>query len=160
MTCSFKNTSILKSRRKAREWVLKALYAYEMSRNSLDLVIQQRMPENISAYNLDFALELLRLTVEKSDWIDEIIKRHVEKWELARIATLDRIILRQSICEIFFFKDIPPKVTINEAIEIARKYSTAKSDKFVNGVLDAVLHHEVEKGDFPALDAEIQQKTI
>ncbi len=149
----------MKSRRKAREWVLKALYAYEMSSNPLEQVIQQMTPKNSHEYNLDFALELLRLTVEKAGWIDEIIKRHVKKWELARIAALDRIILRQSICEILHFPDIPPKVTINEAIEIARKYSTAKSDKFVNGVLDAVLHREVERGDFPVLDAEVQKKT-
>lgn len=160
MNRSLKNAAILRSRRKAREWVLKALYAYEMSENPPELVIQQLMPEDHSAYNLDFALELFRLTVEKIGSIDEIIKRHVEKWELARIAAIDRIILRQSICEIFFFPDIPPKVTINEAIEIARKYSTAKSDKFVNGVLDAVLHHEVEKGSFFASDAEVQKKTI
>jgi len=84
--------------------------------------------------------DLVQRTIEKQDWIDGLIKQHTEKWELSRIAVLDRIILRLAICEISFFDDIPPKVTINEAIEIARKYSTEKSDKFVNGVLDAVMH--------------------
>ena len=60
-------------------------------------------------------------------------------WEFNRLAVVDRVILRICICELLYFEDIPPKVSINEAIEIASRYSTEQSDKFVNGVLDSVL---------------------
>jgi len=133
----------MKTRREAREWALKALYAHDLSGNPLDLVIQQLLPKDADEANVQFALELVRKTLEKLSAIDEVIQRHAEKWDLGRIAVLDRLILRQSICEILYFNDIPPKVTINEAIEIAKKYSTEKSDKFVNGILDAVLHRQV-----------------
>ena len=91
---------------------------------------------------LEFAQELAGRSNELATKLDQIIANHVEKWELERIARLDHIILRMAICEIRFFDDIPPKVAINEAIEIAKKYSTDKSDKFINGVLDAVLRQK------------------
>jgi len=133
----------MKTRREAREWAMKALYAYELSGNPLEVVIQQLLPKEADETNVQFALDLLKKTAEKQEAIDEAIQRHAEKWDLARIAVLDRLILRLAICEILYFDDIPPKVTINEAIEIAKKYSTEKSDKFVNGILDAVLHRQV-----------------
>ncbi len=135
--------SNMKTRREAREWALKALYAHELSGNPLELVIQQLLPPDADDASVQFALDLVKKTLGKLGAIDETIQRHAEKWDLARIAVLDRLILRLSICEILYFNDIPPKVTINEAIEIAKKYSTEKSDKFVNGILDAVLHRQV-----------------
>jgi transcription antitermination protein NusB len=138
----------MNNRREAREWALKSLYAQELSGNSLEMVLSQILPEDSSGKYRDFTLDLVRRTTEQRDRIDELIREHVEKWEMDRIAVLDRLILRQSICEILFFPDIPPKVTINEAIEIAKKYSTEKSDKFINGVLDAVLHRQVTR-DLP-----------
>ena len=133
----------MKTRREAREWALKVLYAHDLSGNPIDLVIQQLLPKGEEEANAQFTLELVRKTLEKGAEIDEAIQRHAEKWDLARIAVLDRLILRLGICELLYFDDIPPKVTINEAIEIAKKYSTEKSDKFVNGILDAVLHRPV-----------------
>lgn len=144
----------MNNRREAREWALKSLYAHELSGNPLDLVLEQVLPEDSSGKYKDFTLLLVRRTIESRNQIDELIREHVEKWELDRIAVLDKLILRQAICEILFFDDIPPKVTINEAIEIAKKYSTEKSDKFINGVLDAVLHrHEARvRPDIPSDD--------
>lgn len=133
----------MKTRREAREWALKALYAYELSGNSIQLVLEQILPVAESERHLHFLQELVQETISRRDWIDSSIKEYVEKWELDRIAVIDRMILRLAICEIFFFPDIPPKVTINEAIEIAKKYSTEKSGKFVNGVLDAILHRKL-----------------
>ena len=63
----------------------------------------------------------------------------MDNWDLSRIALIDRILLRMGICEILFFPDIPPKVSINESIEIAKDYSTSSSGKFINGILDAIL---------------------
>jgi transcription antitermination protein NusB len=142
----------MNNRREAREWALKSLYAHELSGNPLELSLSQILPEDSDGKYKDFTVALVRKTIECRDRIDELIREHVEKWELDRIAVLDRLIMRQAICEILFFPDIPPKVTINEAIEIAKKYSTEKSDKFINGVLDAVLHRQVTK-DSPGTPA-------
>ncbi len=70
---------------------------------------------------------------------ERLITSKIENWELDRIALMDRLILRLGIVELLEFEDIPPRVTINEAIELAKNFSTAKSGKFVNGVLDAIL---------------------
>jgi N utilization substance protein B len=135
----------MNNRRDAREWALKVLYAFELSGNPVETSLQQVLPEDSAGKYKQFTVELVRGTVDHHNDIDDLIREHVEKWELDRIAVLDRLILRLSICEILYFPDIPPKVSINEAIEIAKKYSTEKSDKFINGVLDAVLHRHVLK---------------
>lgn len=133
----------MKSRREARELALRIMYAFELSGNPLDVVLEQIFPGVSRESYHQFALDLVNRTVRMRDWIDGVIKEHVEKWELERIAVLDRIILRLAVCELYFFDDIPLKVTVNEAIEIAKKYSTEKSDKFVNGVLDAVMQQKL-----------------
>lgn len=127
-------------RRIIREKVLQALYAYELSHDPVDFIIEdivsnlKKEPETF-----DFARRLILKVVERSDEIDAMIKNRVANWEFNRLAILDKIIIRMGICELLYFEDIPPKVTINEAIEIARRFSTEKSDKFVNGVLDSIL---------------------
>ena len=85
-----------------------------------------------------FADPLIRGTLERRDEIDEIIKKHAKNWELHRIAAVDRNILRLAIYEMLHRDDIPPVVSINEAVDIAKKFSTQDSGKFVNGILDKV----------------------
>ena len=130
----------METRRDAREWVMQVLYALELSGHSLEQVTEQLHPQGAREPLLKFAHELAGQSDRHRDQLDQAIREHADKWDLERIAVLDRIILRMAICEILHFPDIPPRVTINEAIEIAKKYSTEKSDKFINGILDAVLH--------------------
>jgi len=85
-----------------------------------------------------FAEPLIRGTLEHSAEADEIIKKHAVNWDLHRIAAVDRNILRLAIFEMLHREDIPPVVTINEAVDIAKKFSTQDSGKFVNGILDKV----------------------
>lgn len=85
-----------------------------------------------------FADPLIRGTLEQRDAIDENIKRHVQNWDFTRIAAVDRNILRLAIYEMLHRDDIPPVVSINEAVDIAKKFSTNDSGKFVNGILDKV----------------------
>lgn len=89
--------------------------------------------------DIEFAKDLIRKTRLHQDYADELIKRFSQNWELDRIAHVDRIVMRIAIAELLSFPEIPPKVTINEAIEIVKRYSTDKSGTFVNGILDAVL---------------------
>ena len=85
-----------------------------------------------------FADPLIRGALEHRDAIDEHIKKHAKNWEFHRIATVDRNIMRLAIYEMLFREDIPPIVSINEAVDIAKKFSTEDSGKFVNGILDKV----------------------
>ena len=85
-----------------------------------------------------FADPLIRGAVEHRDAIDEHIKKHAKNWEFHRIAAVDRNIMRLAIYEMLYREDIPPIVSINEAVDIAKKFSTQDSGKFVNGILDKI----------------------
>ncbi len=85
-----------------------------------------------------FAEPLIRGTIENRDRIDEEIKKYAKNWDLHRMAAVDRNVLRLAIYEMLFREDIPPVVSINEAVDIAKKFSTPDSGKFVNGLLDKI----------------------
>ncbi len=85
-----------------------------------------------------FADPLIRCALEHRDEADALIIKHAKNWDLHRIAAVDRNILRLAICEMLHREDIPPVVSINEAVDIAKKFSTQDSSKFVNGILDKI----------------------
>jgi len=126
-------------RRTIREKVLQVLYAHEISQEPITNVIDYILTnlQNHKA-DFDFAKQIIYKVLQHQDELDEIIKTKVANWEFSRIAVIDKFLLRIGICELIYFDEIPPKVTINEAIEIAKNYSTDKSSKFINGVLDSV----------------------
>lgn len=128
------------NRRRVRERVLQVLYAYEITNDPIDDIIGRLLKDlDRTKRSWEFANDFIHLVHDHTPEFDALIKGQVEHWEFNRLAILDKVILRMAICEFLLFDDIPPKVTINEAIEIARIYSTDKSDKFVNGVLDSLL---------------------
>jgi N utilization substance protein B len=140
----------MSTRREARERTLQALYARELSGDSADHVIETALrpgledPKHPQPYR--FAERLFLRTLDHAEEADALIVEHVRNWELDRIALLDRLVLRMAITEILYFDDIPPKVTINEAIEVAKAFSTDRSGPFVNGILDATLKGLREQG--------------
>jgi N utilization substance protein B len=91
-----------------------------------------------------FARELLTATIEKKEITMELIRPKLKNWDAERIATLDMIFMQMGVCEFLFFETIPPKVTINEYIDLAKEYSTPLSGQFVNGILDNI-HKELVK---------------
>jgi N utilization substance protein B len=95
-------------------------------------------PSPEDAATRQFADPLIRGTLEHRSEIDEVIKKHATNWDLHRIAAVDRNILRLALYEMLHREDIPPVVSINEAVDIAKKFSTEDSGKFVNGILDRV----------------------
>ncbi|MEX0638928.1 MAG: transcription antitermination factor NusB, partial [Balneolaceae bacterium] len=95
---------------------------------------------------LQFAEKLFLKTVEMKDELDETIEKQIRNWKMNRLAILDKLILRIALCEFLVFEDIPTKVTINEAIELAKQFSTRKSGRFVNGIADAALEDLLEQG--------------
>ncbi|MBP1649620.1 MAG: NusB antitermination factor, partial [Bacteroidetes bacterium] len=122
-------------RRIIREKVVQALYAFEIGGDPVEHVIDcilTGLSGNKTAH--DFARRLVIQTITHSAEIDRIIKDKVANWDFKRIAILDRLILRMGICELLYFREIPPKVSMNEAIELAKLFSTQRSGQFVNGV--------------------------
>lgn len=127
-------------RRLVREKVLQALYAYEMSKEPITDVVNNVLGDlKNSRDDFEFAKALINQVIQNEAEIEKIIKNKVAHWEFDRIAFIDKILLRMGICELLYFPDIPPKVTINESIEVAKLFSTDQSGKFINGVLDAIL---------------------
>lgn len=120
---------------------MQALYAFGLGGGDaphiLDTLIQPNLNQDPAARR--FAESLFLRTIDHTDEADALIARHADNWDIARIARIDQILLRMAVCEFLSFEDIPPKVTINEAIDIAKRYSTDKSGKFINGILDAVV---------------------
>lgn len=129
------------TRRFSRESVLKALYAYSLGDDDAAYVIKTIIHPDLGENKEEFAFaeNLFLKTNRLSNEFDKLIESKIQNWELSRIALIDKLILRMALCEFLYFDDIPTKVTINEAIEIGKKYSTSKSSKFINGVLDAIL---------------------
>ena len=133
-------------RRIVREKVLQILYAYEMNKESLQPLSLEILKDVADETDKAFAQELIRKVLANIENLDERINQRVTNWEMNRIALIDKILLRIGICELLHFPDIPPKVSINESIEIAKDYSTAGSAKFINGILDAILAEEKKVG--------------
>ena len=126
-------------RRKAREYALQMLFQWDITHDSIDQIAStffQDQEEDQAVW--DFARQLVIRTVEHIEKIDEMIRRHAEHWRLDRMATVDRNLLRLATQEFLFDKETPKTVVINEAIEIARRFSTQESPQFINGILDSI----------------------
>ena len=133
----------LHPRRAARQCVLKALFAYQFSKNNTIKQLMSKNPELKG--NNDFIQSLFDIVLENMKLTENIIKSHLENWEIERVALIDKILLKMGICEIYFIYDIPPKVTISEMVEIAKIYSTDESPVFINGILDAVFKNYIKE---------------
>ena len=108
--------------------------------------------EIISPDKLQFARSLLTTTLEKGKHVETFIFPRLKNWDAERIATLDMIIMKMGVTEFLYFETIPPKVTINEYIDIAKEYSTQQSGQFVNGILDNIHKELVQQGKLHKTD--------
>ena len=141
-----KRPSLASRKRTARGVIVKAIYQMEMGGLTAEEVRGQvtRKCSRSGDEVRDFACDLVDKTLLKMTALDCAIERVAENWDLSRMAAVDRSILRVAAAEILFFDDIPEKVTINEAIEIAKKFSTESSGRFVNGLLDKIARMKSE----------------
>jgi len=127
-------------RRSAREEALKILYGLELTGDEPDLALDRLGEESeVSRQVGAYTDRLVRTCWRERMALDALIARVSEHWALRRMNFIDRNVLRMAACELVFFDDIPPKVAINEAIDIARKYGTDTSGAFVNGILDRIV---------------------
>lgn len=147
-------------RRKAREYILQFLYGVDLLAELSDST-GGKFLEGLGAFWAEakeddgevrrYAEEVIRGTIEHVREIDDILQEAAEHWRLGRMAAVDRNILRSAAYELLYRPDIPEAVTINEALEIAKKFSTVESASFINGILDRIarerrMTHEQEEG--------------
>ena len=133
----------MRKRTQAREITLQLLYKRDVDPEPADTLLSsfwetKAVPSEVQEY----AERLVRGAVAHLEEIDGVLSKYTEHWELSRMAVVDRNILRFSTYELLYLEDIPPKVVINEAVNIAKKFSQEESGKFVNGILDKINHAE------------------
>ncbi|MCK5511781.1 MAG: transcription antitermination factor NusB [Thermodesulfovibrionia bacterium] len=136
-------------RRRAREYALQILFQLDVTNNEFSNDLFEDFWEDIKEDEdiKQFSKALVIGTTKNIEKIDEIIKKTTEHWSIERMAIVDRSILRTAVYELLYRSDIPPTVTINEAIEISKKYSTEDSASFINGILDKIQKSEKIAGE-------------
>lgn len=147
------------SRRLAREYAVKFLYSADLNKdeNTDELLkvffdseagFEEEVPnDNMRKSDIKFAEELIKGTLEKLDDIDRMIRENTVGWSMGRIAKVDLAVLRLALYEILYRDDIPDSVAVNEAIELAKKYSTDESGGFINGILGKIIRARIPAGD-------------
>jgi N utilization substance protein B len=137
------------SRRNARELALQALFSMDMNRDFSGEMLE-RFCGNFqpSASDGPFFMQLVTGVMKLMPRIDPLIEQHSRHWKLDRMSCVDRNIMRLAVFEILCCEDIPPKVSINESIDIAKKYGTEDSGAFINGIIDAI-RIAFENGEIP-----------
>jgi transcription antitermination protein NusB len=128
------------TRRKSRELTLQMLFQADMGKQEPEVVRKSFWGErtNVDEDVRGFAEDLFRVASDRSTEIDGLIEKHTQHWRMDRMAAVDRNILREAVAEFLGYPQTPKAVVINEALEIARKFSTPESVQFINGVLDSV----------------------
>ena len=140
------------TRRKSRELALQMLFQLDMGKQSTEEVRKTFWNErrDLDGKVRGFADDLFRVAAERQAEIDQIVERNAEHWRMDRMAAVDRNVLRCGVAEMLGFTDTPKPVVINEALEIARRFSTPESVTFINGVLDSVARElEAAKNELP-----------
>jgi len=139
----------MRKRTQSRECALKILYQAELTRREIHLAAEKFWGEfeSIDEQVQVFASRLTLGIEENLQEIDDKISQHATNWQLKRMAVIDRNVLRLGVFELLYTTDIPPKVTINEAVELAKKYGDLESSKFVNGILDKIHKLDVASKD-------------
>jgi transcription antitermination protein NusB len=130
------------SRRHGREVALQALYGAEVGKRAPDEMITELLARDASSEGRAFVRDLVLGTLDNVAESDAMIAPLLEGWTLDRLPTIDRIILRMSAFELSHRREVDPAVVVNEAVELAKKYSTEDSGRYVNGVLGRVLRAE------------------
>jgi N utilization substance protein B len=135
------------TRRKSRELALQMLFQLDMGKQSPEQVRKtfwserKEMDESVRG----FADDIFRLATERGDEIDKVIESHAQNWRMERMAAVDRNVMRAAVAEFIGYPQTPAPIIINEALEIARKFSSPEAVNFINGVLDSVSKELAKK---------------
>ncbi|MFC1514646.1 transcription antitermination factor NusB [Candidatus Omnitrophota bacterium] len=130
-------------RTQARQSALQILYQTEVARIPHQEAVQDYFASNaFGPPHQDFTAQLVSGVSSRLEALDEVITRYAKNWQISRMAVVDKNILRMGVYELLHVEDIPPKVTINEAVELAKKFGDLDSPKFINGILDSIFRKE------------------
>lgn len=136
----------MRLRTKSREIALLLLYQTEISKEDYQSAFRKYIEQDSQKQEvIDFSLYLIEGVSKNTGGLDTIIKKYVQNWEISRMAVIDRNILRIGCFELLFSDGVPPKVAINEAIELAKRFGDVDSPRFINGILDKIYKMEKEK---------------
>ena len=134
------------NKRKARIYALQALYMHEIADSSIEEIVSLNwIPKKSPEDTRQFSVTLIEGSIEKLEYIDNLIKQYSKNWRFERISAVDKSVLRISIYSLLFLRDIPISVTINEGIELGKIYGGENSGKFINGILEAVKTGELKE---------------
>ncbi|MBW1644314.1 MAG: transcription antitermination factor NusB [Deltaproteobacteria bacterium] len=127
------------SRRRARELALQALFYADMNQNDIEKVLEHfRYHFTPSKRALPYFMKLARGVARARNEIDTLIENYTDHWKISRISCVDRNIMRIGVYELLYCPDVPPKVAINEAIDVGKKFGAEESGAFINGILDSI----------------------
>ncbi|HSU13602.1 transcription antitermination factor NusB [Longimicrobium sp.] len=144
----------MRSRSKARGWALQGLYAWEsrggQPEDAMRILQTLFSTLRVSPANRPYAEVLVRLVATNLERIDALVLEALTNWRMERLAAIDRNVLRLGVAEMLFVDDVAPRITIREMVQLAEKYGTHDSPRFVNGVLDAVMRRVAPEGAAPA----------
>lgn len=144
----------MRSRSKARGWALQGLYAWEsrggQPEDAMRILGTLFSTLRVSPTNRPYAEVLVRLVATNLERIDGLVLDALTNWRMERLAAIDRNVLRLGVAEMLFVDDVAPRITIREMVQLAEKYGTHDSPRFVNGVLDAVMRRVAPEGAAPA----------
>ena len=133
-------------RRKSREFALQVLYQLNITKQDVITALRQFQEHFLSNGGTDEFIERLVLGVlEHCSELDRLIEQYSENWHLDRINIIERNILRMALFELLYCEEIPPKVTINEAIDLGKQYGSDDSGSFINGILDRIQNEVIRK---------------
>ncbi len=140
----------MRARTKARELALQFLYQVDVTKENWAQVLEQYWEGQDAGMPVKaFAVQIIQGTMNNLGPIDILISKYAQNWQLSRMAVIDRNILRMGCFELVYREDIPGKVAINEAVELAKKYGDTESGKFVNGILDKICREEIKNKSLP-----------
>jgi N utilization substance protein B len=138
----------MRLRSKAREVAIHILYQVEIAKTDYKEAFRSYLESYPQKQEvIDFSLMLIDGVITNLPKLDSLIKKYVKNWEIERMAVIDRNVLRMAAFEIIYLEEIPPKVSINEAIELAKRFGDIDSPRFVNGVLDKIYKMESKKAE-------------
>jgi len=139
-------------RRRTREWIIQFLFQTDFNPEDLDVALKDFWADKeISERERQYAEEIIRGVIQHRDELDDILSRYARGWESDRMAAVDRTVMRVALYEMLYRDDIPPVVSINEAVHFAKDFNSFRSGKFVNGVLDRIRRELLD--DRPARTA-------
>jgi N utilization substance protein B len=141
-----KDKGTLGNRRKSREFALQVLYQLDLTKQEANKALAQwKKHFSPKGEKNGFTEQIVKGVMENRQEIDDLIKRYSENWRLERINLIDRTILRMAIFELLYCEEVPPKVTLNEAIDLGKRYGTEDSGSFINGILDRIQNQAIHK---------------